>query len=205
MIYKHKAFSMVETIVAIAIFILGTFATTMVFSKIMQNKAYTLEMGKSAFVVSRSIGDVTQYLRRARQSDAGSYPLVSAANNDLVFYSDYDKDGTTEKVHVYFSASKVYLGISKPNNTFPVTYPAGDTTVKVIADHIVNTASDYMFTYYDKNYPADAALAVPIDVSQVRLVRIFLKINIDPNKAPDNIQQETFVEIRNLNDYDTIH
>jgi hypothetical protein len=32
-------------------------------------------------------------------------------------------------------------------------------------------------------------------------VKIFLKINIDPNRAPDNIQQETFVNFRNLNDY----
>ena len=65
-----------------------------------------------------------------------------------------------------------------------------------------------MFSYYNKDYPADTEnnpVSTPADVSEIRLIKIFLKINIDPNRAPDNIQQETFVELRNLNDYDRIH
>ena len=65
-----------------------------------------------------------------------------------------------------------------------------------------------MFYYYNKSYPGDTAgnpVPVPADVSQIRLVKIFLRININPNRAPDNIQQESFVELRNLNDYDRIH
>ena len=202
---KFKGFTIVETIVAIAIFILGTMASVLVYSRIIQNKSYTLEMGKSAFVVSRSVGDLVKHLRRARQSDNGSYPIVSAAANDLVFYSDYNKDGITEKLHIYLSGNKVYMAIRIPSSTFPVTYAAGYETPVQIADSIVNTGSDAMFTYFDRNYPASTELSYPIDVSNVRLVKIFLKININPNRSPDNIQQETFVELRNLNDYDRIH
>lgn len=204
-IFFQKGFTLVETLVAIALFVLGTQATVMVFSQTMKNKAYNLEMGKSAFVVSRSIGDLTQYLRRARQSDAGSYPIVSADKNNLVVYSDYNKDGKTERLHIYLSNYKVYMGISNPSTTFPVTYPLGDETTTMLADRIVNTSTDAMFSYYDKDYPASSAVATPADVSEIRLVKIFLKINIDPNRAPDNIEQETFVEMRNLNDYDRIH
>lgn len=203
---KH-GFTLVETLVAITIFILGTQATILVFSKTIKNKSYSLEMGKSSFVVSRSMGDLTQYMRRARQSDSGSYPIVSADDNDLVFYSDYDKDGITERLHAYLSNGHVYLGIREPSSTFPPTYAGGDGTTMEMAKQIVNTSSDPMFSYYNKDYPEDTEhnpVSTPADISSIRLVKLFLKINIDPNRAPDNIQQETFVELRNLNDYDRI-
>lgn len=204
-IFSKKAFTLVETLVALAIFTLGMAATVLVFSKTIKSKAYALEMGKSSFVVSRSVGDLTQYLRRSRQSDAGSYPIVSADDNDLVVYSDYDKNGKTERLHIYLTGGKVYLGLRNPSATFPFSYAAGDETTLELAKQIVNTASDPMFSYYDSEYPESAAIATPANVSELRLIKIFLKINIDPNRAPDNIQQETFVEIRNLNDYNRIH
>lgn len=193
---------------ALAIFTIGISATVVVFSKTIKSKAYALEMGKSSFVVSRSMGDLTQYLRRARQSDAGSYPIVSADDNDLVVYSDYNKDGETERLHVYLLNNKVYMGIRTPSATFPPSYAPGDETTIELAKQIVNTPTDPMFSYYNSEYPentTDNPVATPADVSEIRLIRMFLKINIDPNRAPDNIQQETFVEIRNLNDYDRIH
>jgi prepilin-type N-terminal cleavage/methylation domain-containing protein len=207
-IFFNKGFTLVETLMAIAIFTIGISATVVVFSKTIKSKAYALEMGKSSFVVSRSMGDLTQYLRRARQSDAGSYPIVSADDNDLVVYSDYNKDGKTERLHVYLLNHRVYLGIREPSATFPPSYAAGDGTTIELAKQIVNTPSDAMFSYYNSEYPENTEsnpVATPADVSEIRLIRMFLKINIDPNRAPDNIQQETFVEIRNLNDYDRIH
>lgn len=208
--FSRNGFTLVETLVALAIFTLGIAATVLIFSKTVKNKAYALEMGKSAFVVSRSMGDLTQYLRRARQSDAGSYPIVSAKDNDLVIYSDYDKDGKTEQLHIYLSNGIVYLDVHDPSAAFPPLYappvnnPNNGTTV-VLAKQIVNTPTDPMFSYFDKDYPQSSAVATPADVSEIRLIKLFLKINIDPNRAPDNIQQETFIEIRNLNDYDRIH
>ena len=204
----RKAFTLVETLVAISLFILGVTAVSILFAKSWQSNAYSLEMGKTSFIVSRSVSSLVDYLRRARQSDSGSFPIVSADKNDLVVFSDYDKDGITERIHIYLSNGKIFMGITSPTVTLPRTYPAGDAQTVQIADHIVNTSSDSMFFYYNKNYPGDTAnnpVPVPADVSQIRLIKIFLRININPNRAPDNIQQESFVELRNLNDYDRIH
>lgn len=202
-----KGLTLVETLVAIALFLLGIQATVLVFAKTIQSKAYSLEMGKASFIVSRSVGDLTKYLRKARQSDAGVYPIVSANDNDITFYSDYDKDGNTERLHIFLSNGTVFMGVRDPSATFPVTYQTGDRETIQMAEHIVNTSNEPMFSYYNRDYPADVVnnpVATPADVSEIRLVKIFLKINIDPNNAPENIQQETFVEIRNLNDYDRI-
>ena len=204
----RKAFTLVETIVAITLFVLGITATSILFAKSYQSNAYSLEMGKTSFIVSRSVSSLVDYLRRVRQSDSGSFPIVSADKNSLVVFSDYNKDGITEKIHIYLSNGKIFMGITSPTGTFPRTYASGDAQTVQIADHIVNTDSDSMFSYYNKNYPGDTInnpVAVPADVSQIRLVKIFLRININPTRAPDNIQQESFVELRNLNDYDRIH
>ena len=230
-IFLKKGLTLIEMLVALALFMFGIQATVLIFSKTMKNKAYSMEMGKSALIVSRSISDLTQYLRRIRQADNGNYPIPSdngnnvscpilndsANDNEFVFYSDYDKDGKTERIDIYLSPLAdlstehgriVYMKIRRPSATLPVTYaPCYEAPVQ-LASHIVNTAGDPMFSYYNKNYPADIVnnpLATPANVSQIRLVKIFLKINVDPNRAPDNIQQETFVEFRNLNDYDRIH
>ena len=201
-----RGFTLIETLVAIAIFLIGIQATVLLFSKTIKSKAYSMEMGRSSFIIARSMGDLTQYLRRARQSDAGSYPIVSADDNDLVIYSDYNKDNITERLHIYFSNGNIYMGVRTPGSSFPVTYAQGDESVKILASNIVNTTTDPIFSYYSKEYPADPdPVSTPADISEVRLIRIFLKINIDLNRAPDNIQQETFVELRNLNDYDRLH
>lgn len=202
-----KGLTLVETLVAIAIFLLGTQAAVLIFAKTIKSKKYSMEMGKASFIVSRSVGDVTKYLRKARQSDAGTYPIVSADDNDIIFYSDYDKDEVTERLHIYLSNGTVFMGVRDPSSGFPVTYQSGDATTTQLAQHIVNTSSDPMFSYYNKDYPEDTInnpVSTPASVSEIRLVKIFLKINIDPNNAPENIQQETFVEIRNLNDYNRI-
>lgn len=206
-----KGLTLVETLVAIALFVLGIQATVLVFNKTFENKRYSLEMGRASFTVSRSIGDLTRYIRKARQSDSGAYPIVSADDDDIIFYSDYDKDDVTERLHVYFAdsngdgtADTIYMGVRNPSGGFPVTYAVGDGETITLAQHIVNTASDHVFSYYDRDYPATNEVATPANVSEIRLIRIFLKINIDPNKAPENIQQETFVEVRNLNDYNRI-
>jgi len=201
-------FTLVETLVALAIFTLGMQATVLVFAKTIKSKAYSMEMGKASFVVSRSMGDLIGYIRRARQSDNGSFPIVSADDNDLVLYSDYDKDGITERLHIYMIDGSVYLGIRKPSLVMPKTYAAGDGDTQELAKQIVNTAGEPMFSFYNKDYPQDTVnnpVDVPADVSQIRLVKIFLKINIDVSRPADNIVQESFVEIRNLNDYDRIY
>jgi hypothetical protein len=207
-VFFKKGISLVETIVAIALFVLGIQSTVLIFSKTIKSKTYTLEMGKSALILSRSMGDLTRYIRKARQSDNGAYPIVSADDNDLILYSDYNKDGKTERLHIYLSNKKIYLGIRNPSSSFPISYASGDGQTIQLADHIINSAADPMFSYYNADYPQDTVnnpVSTPADVSEIRLVKMFLKINIDENRAPDNIQQETFIEIRNLNDYDRIH
>ncbi len=201
----YAGMTLIEMLVSISIFTLGIGGFAMLFSKVWQNNSYTLEMGQSSMAVSQGVNTIANYIRECQQGDNGAYPIVSASGNDLVLYSDYDKDGATERLHFYKSGQSVLMGVTSPANTMPKTYPVGDQTVVTIASHIVNNGSTPIFYYYNKDYPLDTTnnpLVAPVDFSVIRLVKMYLQININPAHAPDNIEMQTFAELRNLNDYD---
>lgn len=196
-----KAMTIVETLVAIAIFAIGIEGFTLLFMRAWQSNSYTLEMGQSAMAVSQGVNKITGYIRGASQSDNGSYPVKSANDNDLVLYSDYDKDTVIERLHFYKSGQSVLMGVREPTGTMPITYASGDENIITIADHIINDVSNPIFQYYNQDYPGDTTnnpMSTPASVSAVRMVRIHLYVNINPNRAPDNIEMQTFVELRNL-------
>lgn len=202
---QYSGMTLVEMLVAIAISTIVISGFSLLFIRVWKGNAYAIEMGQSSFAVSQGTSTMANYLRKARQADDGSYPIKSATGTDLVFFSDYDKDGTTERLHLYLQNGQVKMGITDPTGGIPRTYPTGDQQTKVLTDRIVNAPNEPIFYYYNNNYPGDVAhnpAAMPVDISTIRLVKIFLKINIDPNRAPDNIETQTFVELRNLNDYD---
>ena len=202
---NYSGMTFVEAIVSILIFTIAIGGFSMLFVRIWRINSYSLEMGQASQGVSRGVSTAVNYLRKIRQADNGAYPVQSVGNNDMVVFSDYDKDGVTERLHLYLENQQLKMGTTKPTGTMPKVYQSGDQEVKIIADNIVNTSSEPIFYYYNKDYPGDVShnpLILPADVSIIRLVKILLKVNIDPNRAPENIQIQSFVEFRNLNDYD---
>ena len=210
--------TIIEMLMAITIFTIGIAGFTELFVKSWQNNHFAFEMGQASSSVSQGLTRIGDYLKRVRQGDNGADPIVSASSNDLVVYCDYNKDSTTERLHFYKEAYtdaqgnnffRVMMGIRNPSASFPRTYAAGDGSVVTIVTNIMNDGATPIFYYYDRDY-AGSSLQTPLtspvgDVSDIRLVKVFLKINIDPNRAPDNIEMQSFNEMRNLNDYDRLH
>ena len=206
-IKKYKGMSLVEMLVAISIFSMAIAGFTLLFARSWKINSYTIEMGQSSFAASQGVNTLVSYLRKARQGDNGAYAIQSADDNELVVFSDYNKNGSTERLRFYLEDSQLKMGIANPTGGIPKTYPINDEEVRILAERIVNLENEPIFYYYNKDYPGDIInnpVATPADVSEIKLVKIFLKINIDPNKAPDNIEMQSFVELRNLNDYDRI-
>jgi len=201
---KKKGMTLIEALLAISIFTMGIAGFSLLFVKSWGINSYTYEMGQSSMAVYQGVSSMGVYLREVRQGDNGSYPIKSASDNDLVVYSDFDKDGITERLHFYKNGNQIIMGYRKPSGGFPKTYADGDQETRVMANSIVNEANVPIFYYYNKNYPGDQAnnpVPTPANVANIRLVKIYLKINIDPNRAPDNIETSSFIELRNLNDY----
>ena len=202
---NYPGMSLVEMLIAIGIFTIGILGFTQLFVRSWRQNAYTIEMVQTAMATSQGVNKMVQYLREVRQGDNGSYPVISANDNDLVVFGDYDKDDITERLHFYRNGGDIIMGIRKPTTGLPKTYATGDAETKIIVSNIVNNAETPIFAYYNSSYPEDSVnnpIDTPAMVPNVRLIRIDLHMNIDPNRAPDNIQIQSFVEIRNLNDHD---
>jgi type II secretory pathway pseudopilin PulG len=201
---KNKSgMSLIETMAAILIFMFGMIAVALFFSRTWKNNAYILEAGDATASASSALDKTVKSLRKVRQGDDGSYPVVSVGNFDLVVYLDDNNDGKTERVHYFLSNGTFKKGVTAPTAGSPVTYPAGDQTVTTVLKNVVNTNSQPVFTYYNDNYPIDTVnnpLVNP-QVSDVSLIQIHLWVNIKPNTAPDNVNFESFAELRNLNAY----
>jgi hypothetical protein len=119
---------------------------------------------------------------------------------------DIDGDGVTERVHYWLDSVNDYLmrGVREPSAANPPTYAAGDGTTSIIANYVVNEATEPLFYYYNENYPGDIVnnpLPTPSDIQDIRLVRVLIRMNIDPIKAPNNINIESFADLRNLESY----
>ncbi len=199
-----KGMTLVEMLVAIFILIAGMGGVTALFMNGWKTNKFVLETGNASFLASRAVNSMISDIRKVRQADNGDYPIESGDQFSLKAYMDIDGDGVTERVHYYLDNGAIYRGITDPAATTPISYPSSDQTTQLIANYISNTNAQPVFYYYNRDYPSDTTnnpLATPVSVENVQLIKIRLLVNIDPINAPNNINVESFVELRNLNNY----
>ena len=197
---KKKGMTLLEAIIAIAIFVIGVEGFSLLFARSWQANHFIFESGQASLLASQATTEVVNDLRKAKLSDTGEYSVKSGSDFDLVVYTDVDSDGTTERVHYFLDGHNLKKGISKPSGN-PLSYPSGDDSVKILSGYIINNSSQPVFYYYNKDYPGDTVhnpLAIPVSVSDVKMIKIHLMINIDPGKAPENINIESFAQLRNV-------
>lgn len=164
---------------------------------------YTIEQGLNTAEVQKTVRIFTRNVREAKQADNGAYMIESADDFELTFFANIDDDDVTERLHYYLEDNKLKLGIADPSG-FPLAYPAGDEEVRIIGNGIVNTGSQPIFYYYNKEYPVDTdnnPLATPPDIQDIGMVRLDIYVNVNTEQVPNSTHMETFVRPRNI-DYD---
>lgn len=200
---NKKGMTLVETIVAIGIFVIGIEGFALLFLKNWEINKFVIEEGEASLKASQGVQRTVDVIRKARQADTGAYLIDSANDNDLIIYSDYDNDGDTERIHYFLDGQDFKRGIADPQGA-PVSYPVGDQMVNVVVDHVTNDVSVPIFSYYNRDYPADITnnpLTTPVgNINEVTLIKVHLVVNIDPVHAPNNINFQSLARLRNLNE-----
>ncbi len=199
-----RGMSFIEMIVAILIMLLGMSGFTYLFVDSWRSNKFIIEMGNASLLASRSVNNLVADLRKVRQADNGDYPIESGDDFDIKVYIDIDNDGVTERVHYYLQSGSLYRGVREPVGNLPVNYPNGDGTTTLLANSIINSNTQPVFSYYNDEYPSDTTnnpLATPVNVAEVKMVKVHLMVNIDPLNVPEHINVESFAELRNLNGY----
>lgn len=192
---SKKGFTLIEIVVVMGIFMLllvglgylmlGTFRTQYItFSQLQGQKEARL-----------AVENFVKEARRADASSIGSYLIEQATASAFTFYSDIDADTYREKTRYFLDNKNFKKGVIKPTGT-PLTYNSVNEVVTTVAQNVI---SDQIFSFYDANYDGTtAALTFPVNVTDIRLAQITLKIEQDPYVSPEPLIVTSQVEIRNL-------
>lgn len=191
---KNSGFTLMEIVILVGILAAITLATLVFqqdFFKVNRLAQGSLERETE---VRRLLKSFAEELRSAVPSSAGGYLIEQATDSSLVFFANIDSDDSKERIRYFLSGTILKKGVTKPSGS-PLTYnPANE----VLQDLVKDVTSAALF-YYDSTYDGtNSALAQPVDVSKIRLVKI--TVTVDPNgpKPPEPVSVSTQATIRNL-------
>lgn len=144
-----------------------------------------------------ALGDVEASTIGMIESESGAFPLVSAGADDMSFYSDIDLDDTVEKVRIYRQGINLVREITEPVGE---SYPGTPTKTENICTYMNLSPTDDVFIYYGDDYTGNEnPLSEPVSVPDVRVVKIVLECEVDPELDPNaDYFYSTFVKLRNL-------
>ena len=194
---KHPGFSIVEVVIGIALVAMAGLLVWQLQSSVLSFNTSPYDSMSEEADVLKFINTWASEVRSMQPAANGAYPLVTSATDSMAFYSDYDADGTIERIRYYRSGNVLMKGVIEPAGNPPV-YTGTEVTVAEVRDL---SGLDPIFNYYDDSYDGSTApLAQPVITANVRLVKITLTVDRLPGRPPGPITVTTQVSMRNLKD-----
>lgn len=192
-----SGFTLVETLFGLSIFILIVLLMTFfsrnvwIYNSFISGGLVETDAGRQV------LKTVTSEIRTASSANTGAYVIAVANPSSFIFYSDIDNDGLKERVRYFLSGTSFQKGVIKPTGS-PLTYNVANEKISTLIDKLTNSI---LFEYYDRNYDGTGSpLPSPISIPDIRLVKITIIIDKDPNRPPAAMTFSTQVSIRNLKD-----
>lgn len=197
---NRNGFTLVETLLAVAIFssvvvAIGAFQRDIFFfNDVVQTGLSNVTEARK--VLRPFVGEV----RKAQSSNLGAFSIEKAEAKEFIFFTDIDNDGLRERLRYFVDGDTFKKGIIKPSGT-PLVYNGSDEKITEVVHHVIEEQTQ--FSYFDSSYNGTAsttALTFPVSPSNVRLIRVDLTIDTNPNRAPGLLTVTTQATVRNLKD-----
>lgn len=160
---KQSGFTLIETLVAIAVFTMALGVVSGFAIMSYRGQAYVFQQATAIDEARKGIETMVKELREARIGDDGSYIIEKAEDHEIIFYSDIDKDGATERVRyfIYQSSSLsdydncvAYISGGSCNANFPnfsqETIDSAEVEICVEGD--LNGNNEYVEIFADGEY-----------------------------------------------------
>ena len=198
---KIDGFTLIEMLIAMVVLTASAGGLLGLQYILSQNQILILSSYKNENDASQTVTSFSREIRSAKTSDSGSYPLEIANDSEIAFYSDIDFDGKTERVRYFLTGTQLSKAITKPTD-YPVSYPAGQEKVSVVATDIRNGTAP-VFYYYNSDWPVDTQnnpLSSQNRLANTRSVKMSLKVNKTANESDKDFLVESGVQIRMLKD-----
>lgn len=174
---KLNGFTLIEVTVVVFVFAVIASGVIMLVSSVLTNSQNQELQMYNASQARRLSFLIMEELREATQSNVGAYPLATSNSQELTFYSNIDGGLDIERVRYFIQSGKLNRGVVKPTGS-PLIYNMLTERVAQIQGDVANIGTDPLFYYYDSAYDgtADTFLPQPVDTTDVRYVKMNLKI-----------------------------
>lgn len=187
--------TLVETLVALAIFTILSLAVTSAIHSFYQYNAYTFAQSHQVSHARLGIESLVRDLREMTYADDGTFPLVYTGQTSISFYSDIDRDASVELVTYTLSSTTLYKYVYDATGNPPVYSTTTPDITYTISEYVQNgLQATPIFRYYDRNGAMSSSLAS----TDVRYVDVRLIINIDPVRDPGEFMLRSSASLRNL-------
>ena len=114
-------------------------------------------------------------LRNGQTGSSGAYTLDTAGAQQLIYYSNADLDPGVERIRYFVQNGKLWKGVTEYNGS---SYDLSKEQTIAVQNNLANGAAA-VFYYYDGSYSGSstqAALSQPVNVTQVKFVKISLQV-----------------------------
>jgi prepilin-type N-terminal cleavage/methylation domain-containing protein len=194
-------FTIVELLVVVGILAIVSVGILVFFRDTMKFNTSIQASLRSQNEARRILRPFANEVRGATRSALGAYPIELASSTALIFFTDLDEDGHSERIRYFLEGSTFKKGVIKPSGS-PLSYQLDDEQIVAIVNDIVATTTP-VFQYFNTNYVGASTtipLVQPVSPALVRLVQVNLTVDKDPNQPPAAFSLTTQISFRNLKD-----
>ena len=196
---SNRGFTLIEMLIAVAILAIMAVAVSAFFISLYKEQGSDIARIKRIDTAGRVIETMSSEIRKMNRAENGIFPLEIIQEQTLVFYSDVDNDGLTERIEYFLNGTALERKSIEPGDNLDYS---GTETAAVIAGGIRN-GTEPIFKYYDENYTgSEDPLPEPINVTSVKIIEIILDINADEKHLSSPLCVETKIHPRNLKNFD---
>jgi len=188
-----KSFTLIETIVTVAIFALAMGAVSGFIIMGYRTQSYTWQQSQAIGEARKGIEIMVKEIREAKGGDDGSYIIEKADDFEFIFYSNIDNDELTERVRYFVEGTDFKKEAIKPTG-WPIEYLEENKETFILSQYVRDEPP--IFQYFDGCGKELSPL--PARLKDTKLMKACLVVNIDPDRPPSEFTLESNVQIRNL-------
>lgn len=194
-LYKN-GFTLIEIMLVMLISVIIITISGDFIIKGFRSSTFGYEQDSAVNNARKALGLIAKEVRESNQAANGNYILDTVDEQEFSFYSDLDNDNLTEKIRYFLDGTTFKKSTIVATGTL-LEYNSANEEINEICRYVENQANP-IFTYYDQN---NIQITDPgSHKSDIRLVHVNLKINVTPERAPNDYDVNIYVQIRNLKD-----